>query len=81
MNLTDMIHYMIPDIGAHINLSNICIKTSRMGMQREIKLEKVFAKKLTNGLRYLMIKMHRIVCYLPVKKFLKIQKQMLLKYP
>ena len=50
-------------------------------MQREIKLEKVFAKKRTNGLRYVMIKMHGIMCYIPVKKFLKIQKQMLLNYP
>ena len=48
-------------------------------MQREIKLEKVFAKKRTNGLRYVMIKMHGIMCYIPVKKSLKIQKQMLLK--
>ena len=44
-----MLHYMILDIGAQINLSNICIKTSRIGMQREIKLEKVFAKKRTNA--------------------------------
>ena len=61
-----MIHYMIQDIGAHINLSNICIKTSRIGMQREIKLQKVFAKKRTNGLRFVMIKIHGIMCYLPV---------------
>ena len=65
-----MIHYTILDIGAHINLSNICIKTSQIGMQREIKLEKVFAKKRTNGLRYVMIKMHGIMCYLLIKKFI-----------
>ena len=55
MNLTDMIYYMILNVGAHI-------KTSRIGMQRQSKHEKVFAKKRTNGLRYVMIKMHGIIC-------------------
>ena len=40
--------------------------------QREIKLEKVFAKKRRNGPRYVMIKMLGIMFYLAVKKFLKI---------
>ena len=56
-------------------------KTSRIGMQQEIELEKVFAKKRTNGPRYVMIKIHGLVCYPPVKKFLKIEKQMFLKIP
>ena len=56
MNLTDMVHYMILDIGAHINLSYIDIKTSRICMQRETKLEKVLAKKRTKCPRYVMIK-------------------------
>ena len=56
MNLTDMMHYMILDNGAHINLSYICIRNCRIGMQRGIKLEEVFAKKRTNDPRYVMIK-------------------------